>query len=144
MKIPVPEQKIEVYATVIPMRWGDMDAYGHMNNTSYLRFFEEARVQWLAVTGRELVENGQGPVVANIFCNYYRELNYPCDVLIKMYVSEPGRSSIDTWMTMERTDQPDVVYADGGATMVWVDFNAKKAVALPPWLKELIAEAAAA
>ena len=43
----------------MPLRWGDMDAYGHANNTVYFRFFEEARITWLA--SLELgAENSEG------------------------------------------------------------------------------------
>ncbi|MDX1819094.1 MAG: acyl-CoA thioesterase, partial [Marinobacter sp.] len=37
-----------VSTITMPLRWGDMDAYGHANNTVYFRFFEEARINWLA------------------------------------------------------------------------------------------------
>lgn len=30
----------------IPVRWGDMDSYGHVNNTLYFQYLEEARVAW--------------------------------------------------------------------------------------------------
>jgi acyl-CoA thioester hydrolase len=36
-----------VHVTHIPIRWGDMDAYGHVNNTVYFRYMEQARVEWL-------------------------------------------------------------------------------------------------
>ncbi len=138
MKILVPDQKIAVFSTVVPMRWGDMDAYGHLNNATYLRLFEEARVQWLAASGHPLVTDNQGPVVANIFCNFYREINYPCQVRINLFVSEPGRTSNDCFMTMTDAEQPDVLYADGGAAMVWVDFGKKKPTALPQWYLALV------
>jgi len=52
-----------------------------------------------------------------------------------MYVSDPGRSSFESWGTMERTDEPGVIYADGGATTVWVNYPAQKSVPLPDWLR---------
>ena len=122
------------------MRWGDMDAYGHANNAVYLRYFEEARILWMTAQGtRGLVADGTGPVVANIFCNYYRPLEYPAEMLIQLYVTEPGRTSCDVWMAIERTDQPGVVCADGGATLVWVDFAQQKPVALPQWIRDMLA-----
>ena len=35
-----------VHSVAMPMRWGDMDAQGHVNNTVYFRYMEEARVEW--------------------------------------------------------------------------------------------------
>lgn len=136
MKLPIPEIKHLVFETLMPMRWGDMDAYNHVNNTVYLRYFEEARILWFAAHNRPLTDAGQGPVVANIFCNFRRQLEYPGELRIRLYVTEPGRSSCDVWMTLERADQPGVLYADGGTTMVWIDFTTQKPVPLPQWVLE--------
>ena len=48
-----------------------------------------------------------------------------------MFVSDPGRSSFETWVTMAPVREPDAVYAAGGATTVWVDFPAQKSAPLP-------------
>jgi acyl-CoA thioester hydrolase len=55
-----------------------------------------------------------------------------------MYVSDPGRTTFESWCTMERTDQPGVIDAAGGATMIWVDFPKQKAIQLPDWLRQLV------
>lgn len=39
----------EIYTTTVPLRWGDMDQIGHVNNTVYFRCFEQARVEWIAL-----------------------------------------------------------------------------------------------
>ncbi|HEV8315643.1 MAG TPA: acyl-CoA thioesterase, partial [Burkholderiaceae bacterium] len=80
-----------------------------------------------------------GPVIVNAFCNFIKQLEYPGDVLARHYVANPGRSSFDTFITLERTDQPGVIYASGGATTVWVNFREQKSVPLPDWLRALIA-----
>lgn len=138
MKLLLPEEKSLVHETSMPIRWGDMDALGHINNTLYFRYFEEARVRWLTEGGRDMVENGQGPVVVNAFCNFYSQVEYPGDLVIRQYISNVGRSSCDVWMTMERTDQPGKFVADGGCTMVWVNYAAQKSVRLPDWVLELL------
>ena len=81
---------------------------------------------------------GEGPVIVNAFCNFYKQLEYPGDVLIKMYVSSPARTTFETWGTMERADSPGVVYAAGGATTIWVDFPLQKAKTLPDWLRRVV------
>ena len=141
MKIEIPERKKLVYETVIPIRWGDMDAMGHLNNTSYFRYLEIARIDWMRSIGFEPDPEGEGIVIVNAFCNFYRQLEYPGDVLLKMYVSDPGRTTFESWGTMERTDLPGVIHAAGGATTIWVDFPKQKAVELPDWLRELVSAA---
>jgi acyl-CoA thioester hydrolase len=138
MRIEIPAQKKWVFDKTISIRWGDMDAMGHLNNTSYFRFLETARIDWMTHLGCTPSPTGEGPVIINAFCNFYKQFEYPGDVLIKMYVSEPGRSSFESWATLERTDMPGVIYATGGATTVWVDFPKQKSVPMPQWFKAII------
>ena len=74
----------------------------------------------------------------NAFCNFYKQLEYPGDVRIKMFVSDPGRTTFESWATMERVDQPGAIFAAGGATTIWVDFPTQKAAALPDWLRTIV------
>ena len=47
MRFELPEQKKLTLEMVIPIRWGDMDAMGHVNNTIYFRYLEIVRIEWL-------------------------------------------------------------------------------------------------
>ena len=138
MKFEIPEQKKFVFEMNIPIRWGDMDALGHVNNTTYFRYLESGRVDWLRSLNCSMDAKDEGVVVVNAFCNFYKQLEYPGDALLKMYVSDPGRTTFETWATMERADQPGVIYAAGGATTIWVDVANKKAKNLPDWLRTLV------
>ena len=136
MRIEIPEKKKLVHEMLIPIRWGDMDAMGHVNNTVYFRYLETARIDWLASIGGAPDPKGEGPVIVNAFCNFYRQLEYPGEVRLRMYASDPGRSSFETWATMERIDQPGTIYAAGGGTTVWTNFPAQKSAPLPQWLRK--------
>jgi acyl-CoA thioester hydrolase len=135
MKFELPEKKKLVHEMVIPIRWGDMDAMGHVNNTVYFRYLETARIDWMRSIGCAPDPKGEGPVIVNGFCTFRKQLEYPGEVLLKMYVSDPGRSSFESWATMERTDDPGVIYAEGGATTVWVDFPKQKSTPMPAWMR---------
>jgi acyl-CoA thioester hydrolase len=67
-----------------------------------------------------------------------RQFEFPGDVLARHYVRNPGRSSFDTYVTLSRTDDPAVVYAEGGSKTVWTDFRAQKSMPLPDWLRALV------
>ena len=138
MKIEIPEQKKLVYEMRIPIRWGDMDAMNHVNNGSYFRYMEIVRIDWMRSIGCMPDPAGQGPVIVNAFCNFYKQLDYPGEVLAKMYVSEPKRTTFESWATMERADVPGVICAAGGATTIWVDFPKQKAADLPEWMRRLV------
>jgi acyl-CoA thioester hydrolase len=135
MKIAIPEKKKLVYEMTVPIRWGDMDAMNHVNNTIYFRYLEIIRIDWTRSIGCQPDPEGEGPVIVNAFCNFYQQLEYPGDVLLKMYVSDPARSSFESWCTMERPDDPGVIYAAGGATTVWINFRAQKSLPLPDWMR---------
>ena len=138
MKFEIPEVKKLVFEMVIPIRWGDMDAMNHLNNGTYFRYLETIRIDWMRSIGCLPDARGEGPVIVNAFCNFYKQLEYPGDVLTKMYVSSPGRTTFETWGTMARVGTPDVICAAGGATTIWVDFPAQKAKALPDWLRQVV------
>jgi len=139
MRFDLPEHKKLTLEMTIPIRWGDMDAMGHVNNTLYFRYMEIVRLEWLYSIGATKDEQGDGPVIVNAFCNFIRQLEYPGDVLAKHYVASPGRTSFEAYITLERADEPGVLYATGGATTVWIDFPQQKSVPLPEWLRALIA-----
>ena len=138
MRFELPEQKKLVHQTVIPIRWADMDAMNHLNNGTYFRFLEICRIDWMTSLGRGPDASGEGIVIVNAFCNFYKQLEYPGDVLVKMYVSDPGRSTFESWGTMERADQPGVINAAGGATTMWVDFPNQKSKTMPDWLRQMV------
>ena len=137
MKIEIPEIKKKVYEMINPIRWGDMDAMGHVNNTQYFRYMETIRIDFFRSINCVPDPLGQGPVIVNAFCNFYKQLEYPGDMLIKMYVSDPARTTFESWCTLEREDQPGVIYAAGGATIIWVDFPLQKAVTLPDHIRAM-------
>lgn len=140
MKIVIPDEKKQVHEMLIAIRWGDMDAMGHLNNGSYFRYMETIRIDWMYAIGCKPDPSGEGPVIVNAFCNFYKQLEYPGNVRMKMYVSEPSRTTFETWCTMERDDTLGVVCAAGGATTIWVDFPAQKAKTMPDWMRARVTE----
>ena len=135
MRFELPADKKLVFEVTVPLRWGDMDAMGHINNTLYFRYMEIARLEWIFKVGASTDLQGEGPVIVNAFCNFLRQLAYPGDARVTLFVAEPGRSSFETYHTIERTDQPGVVYAEGGARVVWTDYRAKKSAPMPEWFR---------
>ena len=135
MKLELPKDKKLVFESTLPIRWGDMDAMGHVNNTLYFRYLEIVRIDWFRSLDCVPDPRGTGPLIVNAFCNFHKQLEFPGDIVVKMYASDPGRSSFETWATIERTDDAGVIYASGGATTVWVDFPAQKSVPIPDWFR---------
>lgn len=139
MHLDLPERKRPVFDIVVPIRWGDMDVMGHVNNTVYFRYMEIARLDWLSSLDMGAAPQGQGPVIVNAFCNFHQELRHPGDVRVSMFVANPGRSSFDTFYELRRTDDATTLYASGGAKTVWIDHALRKSAPLPEELRRLIA-----
>jgi acyl-CoA thioester hydrolase len=114
-----------VHTMRMPIRWGDMDAMGHVNNTVYFRYLEQARIEWFSEVECEPDPNGEGPVIINARCTFIKQLKYPGEIEISTYVGIPGRSSFETYHEIRRVDQPEILSAEGGAKVVWVDFPSK-------------------
>ena len=126
----------------MPIRWGDMDAMGHVNNTVYFRFMEQARISWFsALVPERQAWKATGIVIANASCNYKRPITYPGNVEIKLYVGEPGGSSVPTFYEL-RVGADPVAYADGAAVVVFVDMQTQKPVRIPDAIRERLLKAA--
>ena len=92
-----PEARAErrhVHIERIAIRWGDMDAMGHVNNTIYFRYMEQARISWFdALVARQPTRGGAASVIVNASCTFIKQLVYPGDVAVRMYAGKAGRSS---------------------------------------------------
>jgi acyl-CoA thioester hydrolase len=128
-----------VHTMRMPIRWGDMDAMGHVNNTVYFRYLEHARIEWFTEIGCAPDPAGEGPVIVNAHCTFIKQLKYPGEIEVLTYVGPPGRSSFETIQEIRRVDQPDVLAAAGGAKVVWVNFPAEKSSPLPHHIRRLLA-----
>jgi acyl-CoA thioester hydrolase len=139
MRLELPEKKKLVFEMTMPIRWGDMDPMAHVNNTIYFRYMEVIRLEWMRSLGEKLDgRTVEGLIIVNAFCTFHKQFEYPGDILAKLYVSDPGRTSFESWTTMTRAEEPDAVYASGGSTIVWVDYTKQKSVPLPDRIRDII------
>ena len=126
------EKKL-VHVEKIPVRWGDMDAMGHVNNTVYFRFMEQTRISWFeALMPRGEAWGTTGIVIVNASCNFRKPINYPATVEVKMYAGPLGGSSVPTYYDLLVKDE---VHADGEAKIVFIDMQKQKAVRIPENLR---------
>jgi len=113
-----------------------MDAYGHANNTVYFRFFEEARIVWLA--SLELGGPGEptGPIIIKTSATFLKELNHPATVEVKTYADKAGNTSLDTYHLLTDVDT-GAIYGEGYAKIVWFDRATRSSAPLPETLRAL-------
>lgn len=132
------ERPIAVFEMDLPIRWGDMDAMGHVNNAVYFRYMEQLRIDWFERLGFPPNPAGEGPVIVNAHCSFMHEMRFPGSVRARQLIGRVGRSSIETVVEMSHSDEPERICATGGATIVWVDFPKRKSAPLPDWVREIV------
>ncbi|MCS6945876.1 MAG: thioesterase family protein [Sutterellaceae bacterium] len=123
----------------VPLRWGDMDAMAHLNNTVYFRLMEEARIQWFQKLGFSTLPTGEAPILAHVSCDFLRAMTYPGIALVRQTVTRVGHASVEMALTIERTDEPGQCYARGRAVIVWFDYRANRSAPWPEHVRRALA-----
>ena len=135
----------------IPLRWGDLDAYGHINNVETLRLVEEARVRafWRASGDSQdaqpaavLELNAESDVwslVARTEIEYLRPIPYtsaPLDV--EVWLGKFGGASIEVCFELFSPSgtTPRLLYAQAATTIVTVDAASGRPTRFPPHLSD--------
>lgn len=128
---PAPHTRFLVHTSRQPIRWADMDMLGHVNNTAYFRYMEQARIEWaydLAERHGEGYATGSGPVIVNASCTFIEPLVYPGDILVRMFLGGPGRTSVHSYYEIWKDERR---FAEGAAKIVWIDVASGRPKPLP-------------
>lgn len=118
--------------------WGEMDAYGHINNIYYLRYFESARIQYFQEIGLNDLKSktGIGPILAQTTCKYLKPLTYPDQITVGSKVKSMGKSSLvmEYLIVSEKLG----IVATGEGVIVIYDYDNSIKAELPLATKEAI------
>lgn len=116
--------------------WGDMDAFGHINNVMYYRYMESARIEYL--TQVEAFSHGLVSVISSNSCRYFRPVYYPDSLKVGVRVVEIRNSGFRMSYVIYSNQQAQMV-ASGEAIVVMVDAQSFEKAAMPLELKQRIA-----
>ena len=116
------------FSVVQRVRFGDLDAMGHMNNVKFLRFFETARIEYMKTVAPDR-DTRNGFVIAECHINYRAPAFFDDDIRTFIRPGEKGRSSMRLEFEMRR-ESDDELIADGWGTLVAYDYEAGKT---RPW-----------
>lgn len=119
--------------TRVEVRWGDQDPMGHVNNSVYFTYLENARIHLFAELGLlgAFGADGAGMSLAHTGCNFRREVRYPNWLDIGSQVTKVGTSSFHLRHAMFFADSSDLA-ADATSVVVWVDYTRGGSAPLPP------------
>lgn len=123
----------------LPIQWGEQDAFGHVNNTVYFRWFESARIAYGAEVGlSELFDKRRiGPILAAVNCNYRKQLTFPDTVQIGARITKLGRTSLVMSHAVV-SEKLQTVAAEGDSTIVVFDYAQQKPIPIPQDLRAAI------
>ncbi|TWI10538.1 YbgC/YbaW family acyl-CoA thioester hydrolase [Lysobacter ruishenii] len=117
--------------TPLNVRWRDLDAFNHVNNSKYLSYLEEARLQWMLTMPGQGLDDHVAPVVAAANLNYRRPIEWPNEVMVELFVERLGTTSVSIGHRILARDDASVLYCDGNVVMVWIDRGTGAAAPLP-------------
>jgi acyl-CoA thioester hydrolase len=125
----------------LPVQWGEMDAYGHVNNTVLFRYFESARMAYFERCGftASYQRDQIGAILHSTGCRFRRPLFCPDTALVGARVPEVGEDRLTMeYRAVSKTH--DETVADGTAIVVCYDYTAGRKAPLPPAVRKAIAE----
>ena len=120
--------------TTIPIQWGEMDAFNHVNNVVYIRWCETARIELFrkiwgdrGINMKEILEgNGIGPILANFNVNYKIPISYPDNVIIQTRVSHIGNSSFNVEHQVFTEKMSNSVVAEASSVVVMLNYKTEE------------------
>lgn len=132
-----PASGIKMSTLRFPLRWGEMDALGHINNVQYLRYFEESRTSWGESAGIHLDGKGDGMILLKATVTYKQQLSYPANIVVDLYAGEIGRTSFQMVNTLCVVGD-DAPVALGEFVLVWFDYVSGKPIPVPAALRAVL------
>ena len=128
----VPESAMRKLADVpMTLRWRDLDAFSHVNNSTFMTYLEEARLHWLS----RLVENWDHgtatPLLAATHLNFRRQLTWPGEIVVQLFCERVGNTSLTMAHRIVDANDETIVYLDGNVVMVWIAPATGRPVPLP-------------
>ncbi len=139
MSVNATKTNCQTHCFDIEVKWGEMDHLGHVNNTVYLLYIEEARVSWLNQQSTEnFMTADYGPVLVNLNINYRRALTWPGKISVISQASWKGGKSLTMEHKIVASDDHNTIYADATGIMVWVENESGKTIELPGQILEAL------
>ena len=124
----------------IPIVWGDMDAFNHVNNTRFFRYFETARIKYFEKAGfiETIKRNSIGPILASISAKFIKPLFYPDTVTVGTRVTSVEPTQFIMEYIIESKSKG--IAAIGESKIVVYDYKSSERTTLPDTVRTKIRE----
>ena len=128
-----------LFVAAIAVRWRDLDAFNHVNNSTFLTYLEEARLQWLASVPGPWFDEHAMPVLAASSLNYRAPVSWPGALRVELTRGRLGGSSLALAHRILDAADPARLHCDGEVVMVWMDPVTGRSVPLPQAIRDACA-----
>jgi len=127
--------------TTFAVHWGDMDAFNHVNNIMFFRYFETSRMLYLTESGimAEMSESNRGPILAETSCRFLSPVSFPDQLTVATRVSEAAAKSFTMQYALFSENQGRLV-AVGEGLVIYFDYQANGKTDIPLHLRTNIAK----
>jgi acyl-CoA thioester hydrolase len=126
---------------VFDVNWGDMDAFGHVNNARYFTWFESCRTAYFVRLGLRMDHpSSLGPIVARLSCDYIAPVSYPANLTCGVSVVKIGNTSFTMAYGLWATGKPEQLHARGESVVVLLDYDTNQKVRVPDYIRRAIDE----
>ena len=124
-----------------PVAWGQMDAFEHVNNVVYFRFFEDARIAYFREVGmlERMESEGEGPILASTQCRFRVPLTFPDEVTVGACVRELSKDRFSMHYRVY-SHRHKAVAAEGTGRIVYFNYRKNAKAQLPSELVAAINE----
>ncbi len=118
--------------------WGEMDAFNHVNNIIYFRYFENARIKYFETLAlmETMQQTGVGPILAHTACQYIKPVQYPDVLRVSARVKSMGTSSFVMEYLVESPKLGKA--ALGSGVIVMMNYRTSEKVAIPDKVRQKI------
>ena len=136
------DNRTALFRLPIELRWRDLDAFNHVNNSNFMTYLEEARIRWFESLGREWLTESTAPLLAAEQKNYLVPIPYPSSVVVELFADRIGTTSVTIGHRIASEDGT-VLHADGNVVIVWVDRASGRPTPLPAFVRSVAGGGAA-
>ena len=144
MSSEVPATPLLIGTTEVPVRWGDMDAFNHVNNAVYMRYLEESRLAWMSTVPEALDINQSRALMAACEIQYRLPIEWPATVHIELYCERLGNSSATLGYRLltrpEGSELATRLHAECRTVMVWTDSGTGRPVTVPAAIRRALGD----
>lgn len=128
---PTPAVPPALIRVPLSVRWRDLDAFNHVNNSQFLSYLEEARLRWMVTLPGHGMDEHVAPVVAAAHLNYRRPIEWPNEIDVELFVERLGNTSLSIGHRIVGAHDESAIYCDGNVVLVWIHRDTGQPAALP-------------